>query len=254
LSRSFLDRASGQADIPVSVTVSNPQQVGIYLLAAYYDVIGRAGTVSQVAPSDFGASEDTAAINGQTIRRFMKGTTSYLLQEGRLQAPGSFLEPGEKFDFTDTVSIPFPTSYDAIQVIVNIMVMRNDRVTLDPSYDESGTYSWSSSGNVSAPSWVLHDSDVPSSTHYIEWHARLETSYLFQLISRPKTVYVWYLLPQITGNIGPDLDVGVSTTNAEPSAPTSKDIQSNVDRYGLEFNSDVDISDPVFQLGIPVTK
>jgi hypothetical protein len=253
LSRATLN-GSSEADIPVSITLTNQEQVGIYVLAAYYDVIGHTGAISKASPSDFLTNEDSAATDLQTIRRYVRSPGSYLLQEGPITSAGSFIDPGSNFDFKDTVSIPVPTSYDTIEVTVSLTVMRNDRATLDPAFGSSATHSWNSHGHnvVSAPKWVLDG--LPSSTHFLEWYGRLEPSRLAGLMSRTRTVYVWYLLPSYSGTTEPNINADVSTTGTEPSTWTPSDSQRNYEHYGLEFLDGGDSTVAVSQLGIPASK
>ncbi len=246
---------SKEADIPFSITVTNQQHVGVYVLAAYYEVTGHTGIVSKPTQTDFLTNEDHAGEDLQIIRRYLRNPKSYMLQAGSIITAGSFIEPGGKSNFKDTVAIPVPTPYEAIQVRVMLAVMRNDKVTLSPEFDGSATHSWDSSGqNVTpAPQWVR--GGLSPSTHYLEWQGQLWTSRLSGLMSRPRTVYVWYLLPSFSGtSTGPYIDAGVSSTGTEPSTWTAKDAQRELERYGLGLIDGDDITVATSQLGISPPK
>jgi len=248
LNKASIDGASGSAAIPFSITVSNPQAVGVYLLAAYYDVIGRSGPVSQAASSQFTTNEDYAAANGEPIQSFVGRTSSALLKEGSIASAGSFIEPGGSYTINDVARIPLPTSYDDIQLDTDLIVMRTDRVTLDPGFDTSGGLQ-NSKGNAPAPAWVL--AGLPSTTHYMKWQGRLEGGFLQGLISSPKYVTVWYVLPPPTGNTVPYIADDVSTEGKESSIPTPGQEQADLRHYGLAIMFGNNITESASQLSIP---
>jgi hypothetical protein len=256
LNKASIDELSHSARIPFTITISNPLKVGVYLLAAYYDVIGRYGAVSQIEPSEFYTNEDYAALSGQTIRRFVGETSSTLLQEGRILPAGFFIQPGGSYTFGDVAAIPVAASYDEIQVNADLIVMRDDRVTLGPEFSTSAWPSWNSKGqNTPAPYWVLNG--LPCSQHYIKWHGRLETGYLPGLIGSPKIVTVWYILPPITGNVIPvtgnvipEIVGNISNVGDDSRAPTLDEEQANIQHYGFEFMLGNNITESTVQLNI----
>ena len=248
LNKASIDGASGSATIPFSITVSNPQAVGVYLLAAYYDVIGRSGSVSKAVSSQFKNNEDQATMNEEPIQSFVGKTSSALLKEGSIASAGNFIEPGGSYTINDVARIPLPTSYDDIQLDTDLIVMRTDRVTLDPRFDTSGQL-WNSQGNEPAPAWVL--GGLSPKTHYVKWQGRLEGGFLQGLISSPKYVTVWYVLPPPTGNTVPVMAYEVSTAGKESSIPTPGQEQADARHYGLEVMYGNNITESASQLSIP---
>jgi hypothetical protein len=256
LDRASINKGHRVAYVPLSITVSNPQKVGAYILAAYYDVIGRKGSVSHRRLSNFQIQEESSAADYQAIRRYVKKSSLHLLQEGPIIVPGDWLEPGQSLVLDDTISVPVPTPYYTIQIICNLIVMRNDRATLAPSFVESGAASWDWTGkNVrTAPAWILDR--LPASRkpyQYVEWHAPLSESYLQGLLTRPRVVTVWYILPTTSADsFGPELFDDVSVAGAPSKAPASGDYQSAFDHYGLSILNGTNISKATLQLKIPM--
>src|SRR5262249_46656546 len=163
------------------------QKVGVYLLAAYYNVSGRLGSVSVAGKSAFEGAERRAARTLQPFWQFRAEGSYDLLQESPIgmSGPGYFLDPGESFTVHDVAAISFPTRYDAIQVSYNIGLMRDDRSQLDTSYASSRKVSWNKHGkNVrAAPIWASFE--YPGASHFVYWRAPLqEDDYLTGLLRR----------------------------------------------------------------------
>jgi hypothetical protein len=206
IGKASVNNVSDTASIPISITVTNSQKVGVYLLAAYYDVSGRLGSVSVAGKSAFEGAEYRAARNLQPIRQFTAEGSYDLLQESPIgmntpryaNTQGYFLDPGESLTVHDVATISTPTRYDAIQVSYNIALMRDDRSQLDASYGSSNKVSWNKyGGNVrAAPIWAIFE--YPGASHFVYWRAPLQgDDYLTGLLRRPQVVNTVYILPPL---------------------------------------------------------
>ena len=228
-----IDTKAGTATISFSIQIRNQQSVGAYILGAFYDVAGRKesfirhGASPLVAP----VTESDNLLNGQPFGSFVSEHSYDLLQEGPIGSPGDFLNPGEAFGFSDTLTIPEPTSYDAIQLSFHILIMRDDRFQLEPNF------ALPSSDNVStAPAWVR--GHLPKNLYYVTWHGRiLPDNYLLELIRSPQVARVWYILPPLHSirPYSPNL-VGVIVPEGSSTVrpPASFQILNEINFYGLE--------------------
>ena len=238
--KASVDKTKDIATIPISITLRNSQRVGVYVLAAYYDVAGRRQSVSRRSLSM--TTEDAAAYHDQPIRRFAIEKSYDLLLEGPIgsSVTGSFLNPGEVQTIRDTVKIPVRTSYDAIQVSYQMLIMRNDKLQLDPSfYSSRSTPSWDESGHnqTTAPNWVL--GGLPKNTHYIKWNGKvLYNNYLTQLLHGPQVINIWYLLPSPHSSYPyiPSIAGDITDAGTASQGLSSQQAQSLLNRYGMQYS------------------
>ena len=230
IGKAATNKANGTATIPISITLSNKQSVGVYVLAAYYDVAGRIS--AGITPESTDTEANTAA-GGQPYGAFTTGYSYQLIEESPIDGGGNyFLNPDETDTINDAVTIPSPTSYEAIEVSDRILIMRDDRFELD-------SYSSTSPGEpgASLPGWVRNQFTDYSS--YLFWHGSISyDSYLLGLIRPPVAVYAWYSLPPIdsTTPIVPQIVGTVSTAGGpETTGPTSAEILARQNLYGIEL-------------------
>lgn len=229
IGKAATDKADGTATIPISITLRNQQSVGVYVLAAYYDVAGRTSAGNSPATQD---AEAIVAAGGQPYGAFTAGYSYQLIEESPIDSGGNyFLNPNETNTINDAVTIPSPTSYDAIEVSYRILIMRDDRFELDTSYSATS----SGQPGASIPGWVL--SQFKYDTSYLYWHGNISyDSYLLDLIRPPVAVNAWYMLPPInwTAPIIPEI-VGTVSGAGPPEAtgPTSAEILARQNLYGM---------------------
>jgi len=238
IEKASIDRAARTATIPISIQIRNEQKIGVYVLGAYYDVSGRMGSVYHAATSPLPTvSEDNTAMSNQAFGRFFTETSYDLLQSGPIIPAGNFLNPGEGFRFSDALTIPEPTSYDAIQISFHILIMRDDRFQLGPDYTRSFSRSWDPSeiNVINAPRWVRIGRE--EEVHFVRWQGRiLQDSYLLGLIRKPEFVHVWYVLPPLHAAqpYQPDLVGIISAGGYTGAPPTSAQILREINYYGFE--------------------
>lgn len=250
INKAAIDKANGTATIPISITLRNRLTVGVYVLAAYYDVAGRVS--AGISPTSQ-AAEASAAADGQPYGAFTGGYSYQLIQESPIDSGGNyFLNPNETDTVNDAVTIPTPTSYDAIEVSYRILIMRDDRFELDTSYSATP----SGDSGASLPGWVR--GQFPYDTSYLYWYGKISyDSYLLDLIRPPEAVHAWYMLPPIdwSSPIIPEIVGTVSGAGRpETTGPTSSEILSRQNLYGMvrEGGGSLTIALPS-SLGIPAT-
>ncbi|MGO9783714.1 MAG: hypothetical protein ACLPKE_01710 [Streptosporangiaceae bacterium] len=83
IGKAAVDNAKGAATIPISVTLRNRQSIGVYILAAYYDVAGRSFT--GISPGSL-TTEQNAAAQRQSFGSFVNDYSYHLIQVHPQQA------------------------------------------------------------------------------------------------------------------------------------------------------------------------
>jgi hypothetical protein len=233
-----IDQAAHTATVPISIQIRNQQKIGVYILGSYYDVAGRRGSAYRAATSPLpSVSEDNAAKADQSFGRFFTEDAYDLLQSGPIIPAGDFLNPGESFRFSDTLTIPEPTSYDALQVSFHILIMRDDRFQLGSDYTQSFAPSWDAAeiDVATAPAWVRNGQ--PAAVHFLSWRGLIQQdSYLLGLIRQPEYVHVWYVLPPLRSAqpYSPQLVGIISPGGYRGAPPTSGQILREINFYGFE--------------------
>jgi hypothetical protein len=258
IQKASVDNKAHRATIPISITIRNSQDVGVYLLDAYYDV---AGHVQSASSSDLSVTtEEEEALASpfySSIQRFTtEGSYDLLLEDSiGTDTAGSFLNPGESLTISDTVTIPTPTCYDAIQISYNILVMRNDRAQLDPSFPGTAAISWTAPGHVTQtlPGWVADVNYMPRDTNFMNWTANVkDDNFLTQLLHHQKVVNVWYLLPPAHSphRYVPILAVNISDPDNASDPPSPSSVQSESNRYSIGFSEGSYVTAATAGLGI----
>ena len=243
-----IDKHHKAAIIPISMVVRNSQNVGVYLLAAYYDVSGRKETMSHLSWPKLRTADSKAQKRGRPFRRFVTDKSYDLLQEGPIgDHSEEFLNPGDSFTVSDTVTIPEPTRYDAIEVAYQILIMRDDRYQLDPDFWDHGTAVWDDKTACHARKTLK----AKKTLKYVYWQGDVsESSPLQQMLTASKEVYVEHHIPTLHSSkpYTPKIRGQI-----EDAATKSRiDALTEIKSYGFEVQGGPFITAIPAQLKIPI--
>jgi hypothetical protein len=238
-----IDKHLKTAVIPISMVVRNSQNVGVYLLAAYYDVSGRTEYTTHLSQSKLRAANSSVQKQGRPFRRFVTDRSYDLLQEGPIgDRHEQFLNPGDAFTISDTVTIPEPTQYDAIEVSYQILIMRDDRYQVDPAFWHPGTAVWAGTGAAASKAKTLK---------YVYWQGNVsEASPLQQMLTAAKMVHVEHHTPAIHSS-KPYVPIIIGQIE-DAKTGNIMDSLTEVKSYGFEVEGGPYITAIPAQLKIPI--
>jgi hypothetical protein len=238
-----IDKHQKAAIIPISMVVRNSQNVGVYLLAAYYDVSGRKESMSHLSQSKLRSADSNVQKQGRPFRRFVTDKSYDLLQEGPIgDRSEQFLNPGDSFTVSDTVTIPEPTRYDAVQVAYQILIMRDDRYQLNPDFWKPGTASWARADKTDSQAKTLR---------YVYWRGSVsESSPLQQMLTASKMVYVEHDIPTLHSSKPYTPIIKGQIEDAATESPIN--VLTEIKSYGFEVQGGPYITAIPAQLKIPI--
>jgi hypothetical protein len=237
-----IDKHQKAAIIPISMVVRNSQNVGVYLLAAYYDVSGRKETMSHLSWPKLRTANSNVQKRGRPFRRFVTDKSYDPLQEGPIgDQSEEFLNPGDSFTVSDTVTIPEPTRYDAIEVAYQILIMRDDRYQLDPDFWDHGTAVWAGKSTGHAKKTLK----------YVYWQGDVsESSPLQQMLTASKEVYVEHHIPTLHSSKPYTPKIRGQIEDAATKSPI--DALTEIKSYGFEVQGGPYVTAIPAQLKIPI--
>jgi hypothetical protein len=219
-----LSKTQDMVALPVDVKITNRGDVGLYILAAEYMVLGRKATLSPAgrAQPKWWRSD---ASEGHAITRNTAVDGYDILQKDRWYGDfGHSIESGQEYSTSQIVEFPAQVPYDELLVKATVVTARKDRLTLDRDYGRAKNFSWSGSDHPKPRSVAKKE--------YVEYQGRIhENNAIAEHIRRPRYLTIWWI---INGAIGGNPFVTAIARKGEEGRNLSPaEGRRNENRYGL---------------------
>jgi hypothetical protein len=173
------------AALPLTLKMSNPSDVRVYVVASSYRVLGRKAIASKHADAWKTAVERREPIIRQPDGRF-QGFSYQLLQADLLTENGDYFEPRSERSTTRIIELPTRPEYDVVIAQAGALVIRGDRFLPKLTHPK---FSWRSlPKDIETPPWSSHESFVWSS-YSLSGGTKLQ-----QLTRRRQLIYSWWVL------------------------------------------------------------
>ncbi|MFE9804619.1 hypothetical protein ACFYP6_38390 [Streptomyces goshikiensis] len=208
--------------LPVTISFENRSDVGVYLLAPEFRVLGTAVAVSpeRRPPSQWQRDVES----GRPVSLWEIRGQPELLQAGSWHVFGSWLAGHQTYVTSRTVVLPRSTPYDQIQVAASTAIARRDRMSMD----EFGIPHVSWKGNpVKAPDWVL-----AGASGYVTYEGRIhENNAIAEHTRDPRHLTVWWTF----GGHGAGVSGTIARTGEGDRQLTGAEMVALKNRYGFDF-------------------
>lgn len=208
--------------LPITVKFENRSNVGLYMLACEFHVMGRAVALSRTDRPIREWQRDVE--NGYQLSRREVDQPPQLIEAGSWAVFGTSLAAHQTFSTDRIIELPVNTPYDQIQVRASSAVARRDRLSLDHFGTPQG-YSWR--GHKDAPA-------LPGvgASDYVTYSGRIhENNAIAEHTRDPRYITIWWIF----GNHGSGI-AGTISRRGEESRPLSATEEVMLDnRYGFVF-------------------
>ncbi|MFE0514035.1 hypothetical protein [Streptomyces sp. NPDC058964] len=209
--------------LPVTIRFENRSNVGLYLLAPEFHVMGRTvhlSSTDRLAPQ---WRNDVEA--GNPLSRREVSQPLHLVQANNWAVFGNWLAAHQSFTTTRIVELPTNTPFDQIQVRASTGIARGDRLSIE-TFGSPTSYSWENP-HQEMPKW-----QAEGTAGYVVYHGRIhENNAIAEHTRDPRFVTIWWNF----GDKGAGVS-GVIARRGEESRPlTGTETAELANRYGFEF-------------------
>ncbi|MFI1074334.1 hypothetical protein [Streptomyces puniciscabiei] len=224
--------------VPLKIHYANTGDVSLYIAGSLYQVTARKAHASKTRTTkDWLRDIDNSQIynSPMDLRRDVAVEENDLIQSGPIESPGVFIDPGDSGTETKIIEIPSSSTYDALSARSEVIILRKDKAFLSNDFEYSEKHSWGENyrHSIDAPDWV-----AAPKHEFVEYQAPItENSAILRAIRSSKDLTVWWVLDQPTqgSEFGPYTTGTIASINGEGRAPSSRDQEQTMERYGLLY-------------------
>ncbi|MFK0020915.1 hypothetical protein [Streptomyces sp. NPDC090798] len=220
--------------LPLHIHLANTGDVSLYIVGSLYQVTARKAHASKARTTKDWLQD----IEGSQfdLQRDVDVKGYDLIQSGRIEDPGIYIDPGDSSTETKVIEIPLSGAYDVLFARSEALILRKDKVSLSSDFEYSEKYSWDENyqHSTDAPDWV----DQPLKHEFIEYQAPItQNSAILKAIRGSKNLTAWWILgqPAQESQFGPYITGVIASVNDEGREPTSRENEQSSERYGLAF-------------------
>ncbi|MEU8512869.1 hypothetical protein AB0C76_14935 [Kitasatospora sp. NPDC048722] len=216
-------RADGKAfALPVTIRFENRSNVGLYLLAPEFNVMGRRAPLSQTDRLTSEWRDDM--VQGKQLSRWEINESPQLVEAGSWTVFGSLIAAHQTFTTNRVVELPVDTPYDQVQVRASTAIARRDRLSLD-AFGTPGEYSWQSHHGAPRGLGI-------STADYVTYRGRIhENNAIAEHTRDPRYVTMWWVF----GDSGSGAAGTIARDGEDDEPATGAEAVQLADRYGLSF-------------------
>ncbi|MEU2058011.1 hypothetical protein [Streptomyces bungoensis] len=208
--------------LPVSIRFENRSDVGLFILAPEFHIMGR---VVQVSPAERTTPQWRSDVeSGNQISRREVSHPLQMVQAGSWAVFGNYLAAHQTFTTDRIVEVPTNTTFDQLQVRASAAIARVDRLSMG-AFGSPQSYSWKS--HKRAPEWAVQGGD-----QYVTYQGRIhENNSIAEHVRDPRYVTMWWSF----GDHGAGV-AGTIARKGEESHPLTSEASTDLlNRYGFEF-------------------
>ncbi|MFC4059584.1 hypothetical protein ACFOWE_14870 [Planomonospora corallina] len=209
-------RHPGIISLPVNVKIANNGEVGVYVLANEYQVLGRKAAVHRKERERENWRSDAA--DGYPVSRYTEIKYFDLVRKAKfMEVFGEWLNPGEEVNVHHLVEVPTAASYDIAQLQAFALISRKDRMSIEGDLWDPVELSWED------PARRGNESD------FIEFRDRIHENNSVAEFTR----YPRFLLIRQYVNEGVLPEVAVLREGEDHREMSDEEFNDMVTRYGL---------------------
>ncbi|MGW0941493.1 hypothetical protein ACWD4O_02930 [Streptomyces sp. NPDC002623] len=134
--------------IPLKLSAKNDGGIPLYIVVDDYSVYGRSYAISSSGTGMEGWKKKWEELGDTRAEMYVSLPEEEVIASGQFQGPGTTLDPGEEFKMETVVTLPRDTTYETLNAVLSVAILRQDRGKLDDEFEypkaswrkDSGSY------------------------------------------------------------------------------------------------------------------